>query len=89
MPNCSNAYSISTSKPLSDGWTFEVNAQIARADETAAFDFLLPVAKWKGYGGTTDYLGTSLETLTWAARCSLRPIVSRCSPRYTCQLSIH
>jgi dimethylsulfone monooxygenase len=66
MPNCSNAYSISTYKPVPDDWTYEANAQIARAAETAGFDFLFPVAKWKGYGGTTDYLGTSLETMTWA-----------------------
>lgn len=25
------------------------------------------MAKWKGYGGPTDYLGTSLETMTWAS----------------------
>ena len=36
------------------------------ADE-AGIDFLLPVARWKGYGGTTDYQGTTLETLTWAS----------------------
>jgi FMNH2-dependent dimethyl sulfone monooxygenase len=66
MPNCSNAYSISTYKPVPDDWTYEANAQIARAAEAAGFDFLFPVAKWKGYGGKTDYLGTSLETMTWA-----------------------
>jgi alkanesulfonate monooxygenase SsuD/methylene tetrahydromethanopterin reductase-like flavin-dependent oxidoreductase (luciferase family) len=67
MPNCSNAYSITTYKPVPDDWTYEGNAQIARAAEAAGFDFLFPVAKWKGYGGKTDYLGTSLETMTWAA----------------------
>ena len=66
MPNCSNAYSISTYKPVPDDWTYEANAQIARAAEAAGFDFLFPVAKWKGYGGKTDFLGTSLETMTWA-----------------------
>ena len=66
MPNCSNAYSISTYKPVPDDWTYESNAQIARVAEAAGFDFLFPVAKWKGYGGKTDFLGTSLETTTWA-----------------------
>jgi dimethylsulfone monooxygenase len=66
MPNCSNAYSISTYKPEPDDWTYEANARIAHAAEAAGFDFLFPVAKWKGYGGKTDYLGTSLETMTWA-----------------------
>jgi alkanesulfonate monooxygenase SsuD/methylene tetrahydromethanopterin reductase-like flavin-dependent oxidoreductase (luciferase family) len=28
---------------------------------------MLPVGRWKGYGGDTDYQGTTLETVTWAA----------------------
>ena len=67
MPNCSYAYSISTYKPDPEDWTYDSNLRIARAAEAAGFDFLFPVAKWKGYGGETDYLGTSLETFTWAS----------------------
>jgi FMNH2-dependent dimethyl sulfone monooxygenase len=67
MPNCSNAYSISTYKPVPDDWTYRSNLEIALAAEHAGFDFLFPVAKWKGYGGQTNYLGTSLETMTWAS----------------------
>lgn len=67
MPNCSNGYSISTYKPDPDDWTFASNLRIAQAAEAAGFDFLFPVAKWKGYGGETNYLGTSLETMTWAS----------------------
>jgi dimethylsulfone monooxygenase len=67
MPNCSYAYSISTYKPDVDDWTYASNLKIAQAAERAGFDFLFPVAKWKGYGGKTNYLGTSLETMTWAS----------------------
>jgi alkanesulfonate monooxygenase SsuD/methylene tetrahydromethanopterin reductase-like flavin-dependent oxidoreductase (luciferase family) len=35
------------------------------ADE-AGIDFMLPIARWKGYGGETDFHGSSLETITWA-----------------------
>jgi alkanesulfonate monooxygenase SsuD/methylene tetrahydromethanopterin reductase-like flavin-dependent oxidoreductase (luciferase family) len=35
--------------------------------EARGIDFLLPIARWKGYGGATDFHGTSLETMTWAA----------------------
>ena len=35
------------------------------ADE-AGLDFLLPVARWRGYGGATDFQGASLETIVWA-----------------------
>ena len=54
MPNCSYGYSISSYKPDPDDWTFDSNLRIARAAEAAGFDFLFPVAKWKGYGGETD-----------------------------------
>jgi FMNH2-dependent dimethyl sulfone monooxygenase len=67
MPNCSSASSISTYKPEPDDWTYASNLRIALAAEAAGFEFLFPVAKWQGYGGETDYLGTSLETFTWAS----------------------
>lgn len=35
------------------------------ADE-AGIDFMLPIGRWKGYGGDSDFHGTTLETLTWA-----------------------
>jgi len=28
---------------------------------------MLPIGRWKGYGGETDYQGATFETLTWAA----------------------
>ena len=31
-----------------------------------ASTFLLPIGRWKGYGGDTDYQGATLETITWA-----------------------
>ena len=40
---------------------------LARMAEAAGLDFMLPIARWKGYGGTTDFHGVSLETMTWAA----------------------
>lgn len=67
MPNCSYSGSISTYKPDPDDWTYESNLRIALAAEAAGFDFLFPVAKWRGFGGATNFLGSSLETLTWAA----------------------
>jgi dimethylsulfone monooxygenase len=41
--------------------------KLARMAEQAGIDFVLPIARWKGYGGATDFHGTSLETMTWAA----------------------
>ena len=41
--------------------------RLARMAEARGIDFMLPIARWKGYGGATDFHGTSLETMTWAA----------------------
>jgi dimethylsulfone monooxygenase len=40
---------------------------LARLAEARGIDFMLPIARWKGYGGVTDFHGRSLETMTWAA----------------------
>jgi alkanesulfonate monooxygenase SsuD/methylene tetrahydromethanopterin reductase-like flavin-dependent oxidoreductase (luciferase family) len=39
---------------------------LARLADDAGIDFLLPIGRWKGYGGESDFQGTTLETLTWA-----------------------
>ena len=40
--------------------------ELARVADAAGIDFMLPIARWKGYGGDTDFHGASLETITWA-----------------------
>jgi len=39
---------------------------LARLADEAGLDFMLPIARWKGYGGDTDFHGRTLETVTWA-----------------------
>jgi dimethylsulfone monooxygenase len=39
---------------------------LARLADDAGIDFLLPIGRWKGYGGPSDFHGTTLETVTWA-----------------------
>jgi dimethylsulfone monooxygenase len=41
--------------------------KLAQTADAAGFEFLLPIARWKGYGGTTDVRGASFETLAHAA----------------------
>ncbi len=50
-----------------DEWPYETNKKIALAAEEAGLHFLFPVSRWRGFGGKTNYLGTSLETMTWAS----------------------
>jgi alkanesulfonate monooxygenase SsuD/methylene tetrahydromethanopterin reductase-like flavin-dependent oxidoreductase (luciferase family) len=40
--------------------------KLARMADEAGIDFMLPIGRWKGYGGDTDFHGTTLETMTWA-----------------------
>src|SRR5882724_13035103 len=40
--------------------------RLARMADAAGIDFMLPIGRWKGYGGTTDFHGSTLETVTWA-----------------------
>jgi alkanesulfonate monooxygenase SsuD/methylene tetrahydromethanopterin reductase-like flavin-dependent oxidoreductase (luciferase family) len=40
--------------------------RLAQIADEAGMEFLLPIGRWKGYGGTIDYQGATLETVTWA-----------------------
>jgi hypothetical protein len=49
------------------------------AAEAAGIEALVPVARWRGFGGATNFNHRSFETLTWAAtsgRAALRGAVS-------------
>jgi alkanesulfonate monooxygenase SsuD/methylene tetrahydromethanopterin reductase-like flavin-dependent oxidoreductase (luciferase family) len=46
-------------------WT-EIEKLVRIADD-AGIEFILPIARWKGYGGETSVRGASFETLTHAA----------------------
>jgi alkanesulfonate monooxygenase SsuD/methylene tetrahydromethanopterin reductase-like flavin-dependent oxidoreductase (luciferase family) len=39
---------------------------LTKMADAAGIDFMLPIGRWKGYGGDTDMHGETLETITWA-----------------------
>src|SRR5690348_610862 len=47
--------------------TWQNNLDIAVMADRAGIEALVPVARWKGFGGPTDFNGTCFETFTWAA----------------------
>ncbi len=47
--------------------TWEGIAATARLADAAGLEFLLPIARWKGFGGELNSRETSYETLTFAA----------------------
>ena len=38
------------------------NLALARIANSARLDFMLPLSRWRGYGGQTNYQGAGLET---------------------------
>jgi FMNH2-dependent dimethyl sulfone monooxygenase len=63
--NCSSGRSA-TKVPERWSATWPDCLALARLADAAGLDFMLPIARWKGYGGDTDFHGRSLETITWA-----------------------
>src|ERR1700680_3356794 len=66
-PNCSGGMSVTK---VPERWvnSWDNNIRLAPVADVARTDFLLPIARWIGYGGETDFHGSVLETLTWATR---------------------
>ena len=63
-----NLSSARTATMVPDRWSasWPDCLRMAQIADEGGVDFLLPVGRWKGYGGETDFHGTSLETITWA-----------------------
>ena len=64
--NVSNGCAISTA-PEAFETSWPNTLAIARAADALGLEALVPVARWKGFGGETNFNGTSFETYTWAA----------------------
>ena len=64
--NCSSGRAV-TKVPERWSGSWPDCLRLACMADTAGIEFMLPVGRWKGYGGDTDYQGETLETITWAA----------------------
>ncbi len=64
--NCSGGMSV-TKVPERWDNSWNNNLKLARLLDDAGIDFMLPIARWIGYGGETNFHGNVLETMTWAA----------------------
>src|SRR3981081_4038714 len=63
--NCSSGRSA-TKVPERWSASWQDCLRLARMADEAGIDFMLPIGRWKGYGGETDFHGSTLETVTWA-----------------------
>ncbi|MDB5999825.1 MAG: monooxygenase, partial [Rhizobacter sp.] len=63
--NCSGGMTVSQ---LPERWdaSWASNLALGRLLDDAGIDFMLPIARWIGYGGASDFQGHVLETVTWA-----------------------
>ena len=63
--NCSSDLAV-TRVPERWDATWENNEAVARIADAAGIEFMLPIARWRGYGGATDFQHSTFETITWA-----------------------
>lgn len=64
--NCSSGMAVTK---VPERWinSWENNARLVRQCDQAGLDFMLPIARWIGYGGETNFHYNVLETMAWAA----------------------
>jgi len=63
--NCSSGMSVTK---VPERWvnSWDNNLKLAKLLDDAGLEFMLPIARWIGYGGETNFHGGVLETITWA-----------------------
>jgi alkanesulfonate monooxygenase SsuD/methylene tetrahydromethanopterin reductase-like flavin-dependent oxidoreductase (luciferase family) len=63
--NCSSGRAVTT---VPERWSGSWHdcSDLARMADAAGIEFMLPIGRWRGYGGDTDYQGATFETVTWA-----------------------
>ncbi len=64
-PNCASGLSPTKVPERWDG-SWDHNVELAKMADDAGLEFLLPIARWRGFRGETDFHGTTFESLIWA-----------------------
>ncbi|CAN8101538.1 unnamed protein product [Discula destructiva] len=64
-----NVSSGATITTIPERWdnSWANNVALAKLLDDAGIEFMLPIARWIGYGGRTNFEGNILEPATWAA----------------------
>lgn len=64
--NCSSGMTVTK---IPERWdaSWKSNLALSQLLDDAGIDFMLPIARWIGYGGETNFHGHVLETMTWAS----------------------
>ncbi|HUZ72647.1 MAG TPA: LLM class flavin-dependent oxidoreductase [Stellaceae bacterium] len=64
--NVSNGCAITTAEGHLE-MTWPNTREICHTADRHGYEALVPVARWRGFGGATNFNGTCFETYTWAA----------------------
>lgn len=64
--NCSQGSTITT---VPEAWqlNWDDTVQVARDVDRSGMEAILPVGRWRGYGGPSDFNSTTYESFTWAS----------------------
>jgi len=64
--NCSSGRTYAT---LPERWvaSWENNLRLAQLADEIGIEAMVPIARWKGYGGASNPNGTSFESIAWAS----------------------
>ncbi len=64
--NCSSGLAVTK---VAERWqaTWDDNLRLARLADDVGIDFMLPIARWVGYGGDTNFHGGVLDPVALAA----------------------
>lgn len=84
--NCGSGRTYAT---LSERWdaSWENNVKLAQMADAVGIECMVPIARWKGYGGTSNPNGSSFESIAWA--CGLLAATRRLNVFCTVHVPLH
>jgi alkanesulfonate monooxygenase SsuD/methylene tetrahydromethanopterin reductase-like flavin-dependent oxidoreductase (luciferase family) len=84
--NCASGRTYAT---LAERWdaSWENNVRLAQLAEEVGIECMVPIARWKGYGGESNPNGSSFESIAWA--CGLLAATQRLSVFCTVHVPLH
>jgi len=84
--NCASGRTYAT---LAERWeaSWENNVRLAQFADTLGIECMVPIARWKGYGGASNPNGASFESIAWA--CGLLAVTQRLTVFCTVHVPLH
>jgi FMNH2-dependent dimethyl sulfone monooxygenase len=84
--NCSSGRTYAT---LPERWeaSWENNLRLAQLADQIGIECMIPIARWKGYGGESNPNGSSFESIAWAS--GLLAVTRRISVFCTVHVPLH